>query len=223
MISKYKISPYVSEFVGTFFLVLFGCGTIILSELTPSFQSSIIPLVFGATVSTMIYSTGHISGAHMNPAVTLAFWSIKKFPMKMIPGYFLSQILGATSASLFHLYIWGSEHSFGATIPNISLSSAFFIEVTLSFALMFVVVGVATDTKATKEMTGIAIGSVVTLCAFFGGPLTGASMNPARTLGPAIISGNLESLWLYLTAPIAGTILAAICYYGTLRKEESEV
>ncbi len=211
---KHQFSQYLAEFIGTFFMVFFGCGAMILSQINPdSISTFAIPLVFGGAVSVMIYSVGHISGAHFNPAVTLAFWAVKRFPSKRVLGYLLSQILGAIFASLIHKIIWsGLAHNFGVTHFFISWQIAFLLEVIISFSLMFVIISVATDSRAVGELAGIAIGSTVAICSFVGGPLTGSSMNPARTLGPAIVSGNISGLWFYLVAPILGTILGALTY-----------
>lgn len=209
---KPNFPQYIAEFIGTFFLVFFGCGSMILAELNPTYNGSFIPVVFGGAVSIMIYATGHISGAHFNPAVTLAFWVAKRFPAKRIPGYLLAQVSGAILASTFHKIIWSGDHSLGGTALSTSLASGFLVEVVLSFALMFVIISVATDSRAVGELAGIAIGTTVALCAFVGGPLTNASMNPARTLGPAILSMNFTHLWLYFTAPVIGTILGAKTY-----------
>lgn len=160
----------------------------------------------------MIYAVGHISGAHFNPAVTLAFWATKRFPTIRLPGYLLSQIAGATLASTVHLIIWGSNHSFGVTGISTGIGVGFLVEVILSFALMFVIMSVATDSRAVGELAGIAIGTTVALCAFVGGPLTSASMNPARSLGPAFLFGEFQSLWIYMLAPVVGTILGAKTY-----------
>ena len=216
-----KIWPlYLAEFIGTFFLVFFGCGSIILAELNPDYAAAFIPIVWGATVSIMIYSVGHISGAHFNPAVTLAFTVIKKFPFKRVPGYLLAQILGAILASLFHFYIFGNQHSFGMTEASVALTPALLIEFLLGFSLMFVIVSVATDSRAVGEMAGLAIGTTVSLCAFVGGPMTGASMNPARSIAPALISGNFYNLWIYLIIPIISTAVGAFVY-DTIRCHKS--
>lgn len=193
-------------------MVFFGCGAVVLADLGDTSIGSFVPLVFGGAVSVMIYATGHISGAHFNPAVTLAFWWSRNFPLKRVPGYVVAQILGATLASFLHFYVWGADHSFGATTMKVAPSVGFVLEVILSFALMFVIMSVATDSRAVGELAGVAIGSTVALCAVVGGPLTSASMNPARTLGPAFFSGEMSHLWIYLTAPIVGAILGATTY-----------
>ncbi len=221
----HEYSQYIAEFIGTFFLVFFGCGAIILSELQPqALPNFIVPLIFGGTISIMIYSVGHISGAHFNPAVTLAFSITRKFPLNRVFGYITGQLLGALSASCIHWIIWGKAHSFGVTQVQSSLIIGSGLEIILSFVLMFVIISVATDTRAIGEFAGIAIGSTVTLCAFIGGPLTGASMNPARSLGPAIISGNVHQIWIYLVFTILGAALGAFTYekIKCLKEESSD-
>ena len=224
---KHQLPQYIAEFIGSFFLIFFGCGSMILAELQPSYAGGFIPVIWGGAVSIMIYAVGHISGAHFNPAVTLAFWSIKKFPTKRVPGYIFFQILGAIWASLIHLVIWGSDHTFGMTLVSTSVSTsvsaAFLIEVILSFALMFVIVSVATDSRAVGELAGIAIGSSVTLCSFVGGPMTNASMNPARSIAPAIFANDFNNLWLYILAPIIGTIIGTKTYdWIRCQKEDND-
>lgn len=211
---KHSFEQYLSEFIGTFFLVFFGCGAIILSKLNPSAMPGfIIPVIFGLIVCAMIYAVGHISGAHFNPAVTISFWAIKKFPAYKIPGYIFSQIAGALVAGLFHYIIWGGvNHLFGATVFHGPITQAITSEFLASFLLMFVITAVATDSRAQGELAGIAIGIAVALCAFLFGPLTGASMNPARSLGPAIWASYWEGLWIYFVAPVSGAIVAALIY-----------
>lgn len=209
---RHEFSQYVAEFIGTFFLIFFGCGSMILSELDFNYSSAFIPIIWGGAVSIMIYAVGHISGAHFNPAVTLAFWVTKRFPLKRVAGYLMSQFLGALLASCVHLIVWGAEHSFGSTSLSVSLGAGFLLEFIISFSLMFVIISVATDSRAVGELAGIAIGSAVAISSFVVGPLTNASMNPARTLAPAILSGNYSDLWLYFVAPILGAILGAKTY-----------
>ncbi|MEC7182420.1 MAG: aquaporin [Bdellovibrionota bacterium] len=209
---KHVFPQYISEFIGTFFLIFFGCGSMILAEVNPNYAGSFVPIIWGGSVSIMIYALGHISGAHFNPAVTIAFWSVRRFPGKRVGGYLLAQALGAILASSFHFLIWGASHQFGATEFSISMGVGFLVEVILSFALMFVIISVATDSRAVGELAGIAIGSTVALCAFVGGPLTNASMNPARSLGPALFSGGILEVWPYFLAPVLGTLMGAKVY-----------
>lgn len=198
----------LAECIGTGAIVFFGCGSIMLGTL----PTHLIPLVFGAIVATMIYTVGHISGAHFNPAVTLAFAVTRHFPLKQLIPYWLAQCLGAIAASALLAMLFPSSASYGATVPHVSLNVAFIWEVVLSAFLMFVIVAVATDTRAEGVMAGMAIGIMVALCAYLGGPFTGASMNPARSLGPALFEGTTDTLWLYLAAPCVGTMLGAVMY-----------
>lgn len=203
----------LAEFIGTFALIFFGCGSIMVAErfggVIPTY---IIPLIFGAVVATMIYTVGHISGAHFNPAVTLAFAITRHFPVRQVIPYWLAQFLGGIAAAVILSAIMPPGHSFGATIPTVTTGAAFGWETILSAFLMFVIVSVATDTRAEGVMAGIAIGTIVALCAYLGGPLTGASMNPARSLAPALFQGTMNTLWLYLTAPFIGATLGAVIY-----------
>ena len=200
-------SKILAECIGTFALIFFGCGSILLS--LPE-----TPLIFGVVVATMIYTVGHISGAHFNPAVTLAFAITRHFPAKQILPYWFAQCAGAIAAifALSILIPGASETNYGATLPSVSIAVAFAWEVLLSFFLMLVIMAVATDTRAEGMMAGIAIGSIIALAAAVGGAFTGASMNPARTLAPAIFSGNYTGLWVYLTAPFIGAALGALTY-----------
>lgn len=193
-------------------MVFFGCGSMILAELNPEMVTGFIPLVWGAAVAAMIYAVGHISGAHFNPAVTLGFWSVGRFPLARVPGYLLSQFLGALLASGAHKILWPATVGFGMTEFSVPLWTGILAEVIISFALMFVIMSVATDARAVGELAGIAIGVTVALAAFVIGPITKASMNPARSLGPAIFASNLTHLWAYFIAPVAGTLLGARVY-----------
>ncbi|MFZ8932316.1 MAG: MIP/aquaporin family protein [Bacteriovoracaceae bacterium] len=212
MKAKHSFSQYLAEFIGTFFLVFFGCGSMVLASVDAQYNGAFIPIIWGGVVSIMIYATGHISGAHFNPAVTIAFWITRKFPSIRVPGYILSQVLGSSLACAVMMVIWGPQHDFGATMMSVELGVGFLVEVILSFALMFVIISVATDTRAVGELAGLAIGSTVAICAFVGGPLTKASMNPARSLGPSIFSGTLNQVWPFILAPIIGATLGALTY-----------
>ncbi len=204
----------VAEFVGVFSLVFMGCGSIVISNTFPEyFSSQLVPVVFGIVIMVMIYALGHISGAHFNPAVTLAFTVARHFPKKELPVYWLAQFLGGISALfLLTLLLPDIPENFGATLPQISIFKALGWEIVLTFTLMFVIISVATDTRAVGTMAGIAIGATVCLCAFVGGPLTGASMNPARSLAPALFQGEFQSLWIYFTGPAIGAVIAALLY-----------
>jgi aquaporin NIP len=208
-----KLFPLaIAEFIGTYFMVFFGCGAIIHSHSQVSLSPDFIPIIFGAAVSIMIYAVGHISGAHFNPAVSFAFWITRKIDIKKLSIFILAQSLGAIAASATHLQIWPDTQFLGMTYLSISDFNGFIVEVILSFCLMFVITSVATDSRAIGELAGIAIGTTVAVCAFIGGPVTGASMNPARSLAPALLSGNFDSLWIYFVAPCVGATLGAIVY-----------
>lgn len=210
---KQVFPKFLAEFIGTFALLFFGCGSIMVLERFPgSLPADAVPLIFGAVVATMIYTIGHISGAHFNPAVTLAFTIARHFPVKQLLPYWLAQFLGAIIAIALLSFILPEGKTFGATIPTATPGIAFVWEVILSFFLMFVITAVATDTRATGMMAGIAIGAIVALCAFVGGSITGASMNPARSLAPALFQGALGDFWIYLFAPMIGTTLGAFTY-----------
>jgi aquaporin NIP len=210
---------YVVEFVSTFILVFAGCGAIVIESLTGAMGHIGIALVFGFVVSAMIYTFGHISGAHMNPAVTIAFTYMKEFDKKDLKGYILAQLSGAILACVT-LYVLFLENSktveqmsyMGATLPRGSDFQSFILEFILTFILMLVICGSAVHGKAIKSFAGLAIGFTVALEAMFAGPISGASMNPARSIAPALVSGNLESLWLYIVATILGALAAAVVF-----------
>jgi len=160
----------------------------------------------------MIYATGHISGAHLNPAVTLAFALTRHFPMPRVPVYWLAQLLGATGAALVLRALFGDVAHLGTTLPAGSDGQSFGLEIVLTFFLMFVIMAVATDDRAVGQAAALAIGGTVLLDAMFGGPISGASMNPARSFGPALASGTWGHLWLYILGPIIGAVLGAFIY-----------
>jgi MIP family channel proteins len=203
-----------AEGIGVFALVFAGCGAIIAEAEHPASLGPVgIALVFGLIVMAMVYATGHLSGAHLNPAVTVAFVLTRHFPRAEAAAYVAAQAAGALIAAGALAAIWPSDPaSLGATLPTVGLGSTFVYEVVLTAFLMFVIMAVATDTRAVGAAAAIAIGGTVGLDALFGGPITGASMNPARSLGPALVSGELSDLWLYLLAPLAGAALGALAY-----------
>jgi len=211
---KAPLAPrLLAEALGTFAIVFFGCGAIALFALTPAAISvSAIPVIFGLVVAAMIYGFGHISGAHFNPAVTLAFAISRHFPLREAFPYILAQCLGGILASALLAFLFPSPGSYGATIPHVPMMQAFAWEAVMTFFLMLVIMAVATDTRAVGTMAGAAIGAVVMIDAFIGGWATGASMNPARSLAPAIIQGSLDTLWLYFAAPIVGAIAGSLIY-----------
>ena len=203
----------VAEGIGTFFLVLVGPGAAMVDAATEgTIGHSGVALAFAFVVLAMIYAIGHISGAHINPAVTVGFWAAGRFPGRDVGGYVLGQCAGAVAASLVLRAILGPAAIFGATVPKIPLPGAFLIEWLLSFALMFVIMAVATDERVGGGFAGLAVGLTVGFAALMGGPLTGASLNPARSLGPALASGAWEAHWLYWVAPITAMVAAARTY-----------
>jgi len=172
-----------------------------------------VSLVFGLVIMVMIYATGHLSGAHINPAVTLAFTLTRHFPLRDAAGYVTAQLAGAAAGALLLLAIWTDQPAdLGATVPSIAVGSALVYEVVLSAFLMFVIMAVATDTRAVGAGAAIAIGGTVALDALFGGPVTGASMNPARSFGPALAAGRWDDFWIYVVGPLAGAALGALAY-----------
>lgn len=206
-------SKVAAEAVGTFAMVFAGCGAMMVNELfSGSLSGSAVPAVFGLTVTTMVYTVGHISGAHFNPAVTLAFAVSRHFPKREMLGYWLAQFSGAIAAIFLLSVLLPAGTVYGATIATVSPLQALAWEMILSFFLMFVIIAVATDTRATGTMAGVAIGATVTFCAMVGGPVTGAAMNPARALAPALFQGHVSQLWIYFFGPSVGATLAALLY-----------
>ena len=206
------VRKLAAEFIGTFTMIVVGCGAISVEVSQPGVIGHLgISMIFGLVVGAMIYATGHISGAHFNPAVTLGFASTDRFPWKQVPAYVLAQCAAALVAMALLKWIL-PEHVSGVTGTSLALSKAFFVEVLLTFFLMFVIAAVATDHRAVSQLAGVAIGATVALGALFGGPLTGASMNPARSLGPALALGDTSNLWLYLVAPCVGAVAGAWAY-----------
>lgn len=201
-----------AEAIGTFALVFAGCGAIMVDAKTGSLGHLGVALAFGLVIMAMIYAVGHVSGAHFNPAVTFAFALTRHFPWPRAFLYWVAQAAGALAAALLLRVSLGDVAGVGVTLPAGSQGQSFLWETVLTFFLMFVIMAVATDTRAVGEAAAIAIGGTVGLDALFGGPVSGASMNPARSLGPALVSGDLTALWLYLTAPLLGAALGAVAY-----------
>lgn len=202
-----------AEAIGTFALVFAGTGAIIINDLTGGIITHVgIALVFGLVVMAMIYAVGEISGAHFNPAVTVGFWLAGRLPPGEVFPYLLSQSGGALLASLLLRWLFPHSALLGATLPTGGILPAFVLEIVMTFFLMFVIIHVATGSKEQGVMAGIAIGATVTLDALFGGPISGASMNPARSLAPALVSLNVGDLWIYLVAPLVGAAVAVGAY-----------
>ena len=203
------MKKYIAEAIGTFALVFCGTGAIIINQETNGTVSHAgIATTFGLIVMAMIYALGDISGAHLNPAVSIAFTIAKRFPAKQLLPYIVSQVTGALLASLVLKFLFPSDELLGATMPAGNDMQSFVLEFLLTFFLMLVIINVATGSKEQGMFAGLAIGSTVLLEAMFAGPICGASMNPARSLSPAIVSGHTEHLWIYLTATILGAIAA---------------
>ncbi|PRQ25057.1 putative major intrinsic protein [Rosa chinensis] len=204
----------IAEVLGTYFMILTGCGSVVVNlntENTVSFPG--IAIVWGLVVMVLIYSVGHISGAHFNPAVTIAFATTKRFPWKQVPPYIAAQVLGSTFASgTLRLLFNKHQDHFVGTSPSGTPLQSLVIEFIITFYLMFVVSGVATDNRAIGELAGLAVGSTVLLNVLFAGPISGASMNPARSLGPAIVSNHYKNLWIYIVSPILGAVSGALVY-----------
>ena len=216
------MKKYIAETLGTFSLLFCGTGAIIINEQTNGTITHVgVAMTFGLIVMAMIYSLGNISGAHLNPAVTIAFTLAKKFPLKEIVPYLLSQTVGALAASFMLKYLFPSSQTLGATLPSGTVAQSFILELILTFILMLVIMNVATGSKEKGLFAGIAIGATVLLEAMFAGPICGASMNPVRSLAPAVASGQLQHLWIYLIAPVLGAALA-IPVWQYLKTNENE-
>jgi len=204
-----------AEFIGTFALVFAGTGAVVINDVSGgSITHAGIALTFGLVILAMIYAVGDISGAHFNPAVTSAFWLSGRLPAGLVLPYILSQGLGAISASAVLHLLFPVHPTLGSTLPAGTDRQSFILELMLTFLLMFVILNVSTGAKEKGITAGIAVGAVIGLEAMFAGPICGASMNPARSLAPALVSGHLEHLWIYLTAPFAGAWLAIFACRG---------
>ena len=205
------MKKYISEFIGTFSMIFCGTGAMTVNEVTGGDVTHVgIAITWGLIVMAMIYAFGETSGAHFNPAVTIAFAYAKKFAWKEVPKYIIVQVLGALTASLILGYLFPSSEYLGATIPTVDVGRAFVMELLLTFFLMVVIINVSTGSKEIGIIAGIAVGAVVLLAAIFAGPITNASMNPARSIAPAIVAGKMQHLWMYILVPILGAILAVI-------------
>ncbi len=201
-----------AEFVGTFALVTAGCGAIVVNQATGALGHAGVAATFGLVIMVMIAAIGHLSGAHFNPAVTLAFAITRHFAWRDVPLYLGGQLAGATVGAMVLRAAFGTEAGLGATVPSGGAAQALGLETLLTAVLMFVIVSVATDTRAVGELAAIAIGGTVALDALWGGPVTGASMNPARSFGPALVAGQWQAHWVYWLGPIVGAIVGAALY-----------
>lgn len=203
-----------AEGIAAFALVFAGCGAVVADNRSHAGLGAVgIALTFGLIIMVMVYATGHLSGAHINPAVTVAFTLTRHFPARDALAYVAAQLAGATAGALLLLAAWPSKPAnLGATVPHVRVGSALVYEVVLTAFLMFVIVAVATDTRAVGAAAAIAIGGTVGLDALFGGPITGASMNPARSFGPALASGTWHDFWVYVAGPVVGASIGALAY-----------
>jgi len=205
-----------AEGLAAFALVFAGCGAVVADA---SYEGALgvvgVSLAFGLVIMVMVYATGHLSGAHINPAVTIAFTLSRRFPGRDAAAYVAAQLGGAVAGALVLLAVWPDRPgALGATLPSVAAGSALVYELVLTAFLMFVIMAVATDTRAVGAAAAIAIGGTIGLDALFGGPVTGASMNPARSFGPALAAGEWRDFWIYVVGPVAGAALAALAYQG---------
>lgn len=203
-----------AEFLGTYFLVFAGTGAIVIDETSHGSVTHVgVALTFGLIVLAMIYTVGDVSGAHLNPAVTFGFWSAGRIALPDVLLYVPSQIIGALAASASLRFLFPQNALLGATMPAGSELQSFVLEGILTLLLMLTILNVSTGAKEKGITAGIAVGSVIALEAMFAGPICGASMNPARSLGPALVSGHLEHLWIYLVAPPVGAGVATVACF----------
>jgi len=204
----------LAEGLAAFALVFAGCGAVVADSVRDgALGLTGIAAVFGLIVMVMVYATGHLSGAHINPAVTIAFTLTRHFPRRDAVAYVVAQIVGATAGALLLLAAWSDKPAaLGATVPSVATGTALLYEVVLTALLMFVIVAVATDTRAVGAAAAIAIGGTVALDVLVGGPISGASLNPARSFGPALVAGEWSDFWIYVVGPLAGAALGAGAY-----------
>lgn len=202
---------WFAEFVGTFCLVFAGTGAVVVNDVTGGAVTHVgVALTFGLVVLAMIYAIGDISGAHLNPAVTSAFWLAGRFPRRSVAPYLTSQCFGALTASAVLRVLFPAHLTLGATVPAGTTVQSFVLEFILTFILMFVILNVSTGAKEKGITAGIAVGAVIALEALFAGKISGASMNPARSLAPAMVSGQWQHVWIYLVAPVCGAAAGVV-------------
>lgn len=218
-----RLRRALAEALGTFSLVAVGCGAIMVNELTGELGHLGVAAAFGLVVMVMVAATGHISGAHLNPAVTVAFAATRHFPLREVPVYALAQLVGGTVAAMLLRLFFGPVAGLGATMPAAGVFQALGMEILLTAALMFVIMAVATDTKAVGQLAAIMIGAVVGVNAAWGGPVSGASMNPARSFAPALAAAVWSSHWIYWAGPLVGATLGAAAYQIIREPEISEI
>ena len=204
-----------AESIGTFALVLVGCGAIMVDAEFGGLGAVGVALAFGLVIAAMIYAFGHVSGAHFNPAVTLGLALTRRFPARRLPSYWVAQVVGALVAALVLRISLGDIASLGATMPTGSQAQSFAWEAVLTALLLLVIAAVALAEDAQLQLAGIAVGGTIAFASLVGGPISGASLNPARSLGPAVVSGETASLWIYLVAPCLGAIVGVVAYACT--------
>ncbi|MDM4017471.1 MIP/aquaporin family protein [Roseiconus lacunae] len=217
------MKKYIAEFVGTFILIFVGTGSVIVNSVTDGDVSLVgIAMAWGLVVSAMIYAIGDLSGAHINPAVTIAFWVGKRFEGRKVVPYIVAQCAGAIAASLLLRFLYPDQESLGATLPVGTVMQSFVLEIMLTLMLMFVVLNVTVGAKEKGITAGLAIGGVISFEVLCGGPISGASMNPARSLAPALVGGQMQHLWVYLVAPVIGSVAAVpISHYLHSEREQT--
>ncbi|WP_436717862.1 MIP/aquaporin family protein [Roseiconus lacunae] len=217
------MKKYIAEFVGTFILIFVGTGSVIVNSVTDGDVSLVgIAMAWGLVVSAMIYAIGDLSGAHINPAVTIAFWVGKRFEGRKVVPYIVAQCAGAIAASLLLRFLYPDQESLGATLPDGTVMQSFVLEIMLTLMLMFVVLNVTVGAKEKGITAGLAIGGVISFEVLCGGPISGASMNPARSLAPALVGGQMQHLWVYLVAPVIGSVAAVpISHYLHSEREQT--
>lgn len=203
---------YIAEFIGTFILIFVGIGSIVVDQHSGGIGLIGVAICWGVTVMALIYTFGSISGAHLNPAVTVTFWMVKLLKGKDVLPYLICQAAGAFAATLALKYLFPAEVFLGETKPTGYPMRSFFLEIIISFILMIVILFTSQGSKETGVLAGLAIGGTVLLLVVFAGPISGTSLNPTRSLAPAIVTGNAENLWIYLTAPFIGMFSAGIVW-----------
>lgn len=214
------MKKYLSEFIGTFILVFAGTGVVVVDQQTGGAVTLTgIAACWGMIIVATVYAFGDISGNHINPAVTIAMALDKRFTWKEVPAYLLAQLLGACGASILLHLLFPDNTTLGLTQPSGSVLQSFIMELVMTFILLLVILRVSTGAKEKGITAGIVIGATVAFLVLFGGPISGTSLNPTRSIAPAIVSGNLNALWIYLTAPVAGALLAVLVHRGLHTKE----
>lgn len=217
--------PFLAEFLGTFCLVFGGTAAIVSEQATGAVTNVGVALAFGLVVMAMIYAFGDVSGAHLNPAVSIGFWLARRFPTRALPGYVVAQLLGALAASAAVKFLFPGSETLGGTAPSGAAWQSFLLEAILTAMLMVVVLAVSIGSREKGIMAGIAIGGMVALASLVAWPISGASLNPARSIGPALVSGRTDDLWIYLGAPLFGAAIAvpiAALVWGKAPPDEAE-